>query len=336
MSDRSEKVKAGLFVVISVALFAVVVVLTAGLRLTRTTKTYEVRFRASVTGLEPSSTVRYNGVAVGRVSEIKFAEDDFPTVQVKIEVDPTIPLRVDTVAKLKPQGITGISYIDLAGGSLDAELLMEGAVIPSQVSITEDITEILSKANQFLGNLNDFIETNDEAVTGAVTDIREAAGLAKATMARLPDALDELTFLTRDLRTSFAKALESAQASLEAIERFVGDPEIQAIPRKVGSVLDRAERVLKVTEDTVAAADIAKVLESLERALGLLDKTATAVTDAVAQVKTGVAENRGSLLRILSDLRLFSATLRSLAEEVRDDPTRLLFSRPRPERQEGR
>ena len=59
----------------------------------------------SVTGLEVSSIVRYQGVPVGRVSSIGFAKDEFPQIDVVVELDPTAPLRTDTTASLKPHDV---------------------------------------------------------------------------------------------------------------------------------------------------------------------------------------------------------------------------------------
>jgi hypothetical protein len=54
----------------------------------------------------------------------------------------------------------------------------------------------------------------------------------------------------------------------------------------------------------------------------------------VATVKGGVSRNTGNLARIMSDLKTFSTTLRQLAQEIREEPSRVLFPRRRTERKE--
>ncbi len=112
MSNRSERVKAGVFVVVTMTFLVALLILVAGLRIMKTTKTFHVRFSESITGLEASSVVRYIGVPVGRVADIAFIQGKSTLIDVTIEVNPDVPIRLKTRAQLKPQGITGITYID--------------------------------------------------------------------------------------------------------------------------------------------------------------------------------------------------------------------------------
>ncbi len=343
MTDRSEKVKAGIFVVITVSLLMALLILVAGLRVFKTTKTFHVRFSESITGLEESSTVRYIGVPVGRVSKIGFSEGEDTVIDVTIEVNPDTPIRVKTRAQLKPQGITGISYIDLYDADSemvapvprdDNLLLAEGATIPTEQSITKDLLDTLGELRKLLANMNNVVENNQEAVTVAVQSIQEAAVALSASLDKLPDAVGAVSELTREVREMLGAALTSAVNTLAEIEAFASDPAIRQIPGKVVSVLDRADSVLLTAEDAITEVDLKEVMTSLTSVLERLDRTAEEITAAVSVVKGGVSRNTGNLSRIMSDLRVFSTTLRQLAQEIREKPNRLLLSRGRVERKE--
>lgn len=343
MTDRSEKVKAGIFVVITVSMLVALLILVAGLRVFKTTKTFHIKFSESITGLEESSTVRYIGVPVGRVSDIGFSDGEDTVIDVTIEVNPDTPIRVKTRAQLKPQGITGISYIDLydAVGEASAPvsrnantLLAEGAVIPTQQSITKDLLDTLGELRKLLANMNSVVEDNQEAVTQAVLSIQKAAESLSTSLAKLPDAVGEVSELTKEVREMLTQALQSATRALGEIEAFASDPYIRQIPGKVVTVLDRADSMLGTAEGVIAEVDLAEVMASLTGVLDRLDATAEEITAAVTVVKGGVTRNTGNLSRIMNDLRVFSTTLRQLTQEIREKPNRLLLNRERVERKE--
>jgi phospholipid/cholesterol/gamma-HCH transport system substrate-binding protein len=335
MTDRSEKVKAGVFVLVTVSLMVALLVLVAGLRVMKNTSTFHVRFSESITGLERSSTVRYSGVPIGRVLDIGLVEDGGLKIDVTIEVDPAVPLRPGVRAKLKPQGITGINYIDLAGGELGTALLPVGSTIPSDPSTFTDLLATIGELRQLLEKMNGVIEENQSSIAEAVKSIQAAAGSASESLEQLPEALKNATELTVELKEKLSVVLDSATSSLSAVEAWVTSPEIAAIPAKVTGVLDRADAVLVTAEKKVDSVDLQAVLDSLSGALNQLDATAEEITAAVTDVRGQVSRNSGTLLRILSDLRAFSTTMRELAQDVREQPSRLVFPRNRPERKEG-
>src|SRR5262249_48857796 len=78
---------------------------------------YDILFDGSVTGLQVDGTVRYRGIAVGRVTDIRIDPENIEKIRVTIEVKADTPVRTDTVASIELQGITGGTYILLSGGT---------------------------------------------------------------------------------------------------------------------------------------------------------------------------------------------------------------------------
>ena len=74
---------------------------------------YEIYFTGSVSGLDKGAAVRYLGVGVGRVVNIRIDPRDSGRVQVVVDIDTTTPVSTHTVAQLQLQGVTGLLYIDL-------------------------------------------------------------------------------------------------------------------------------------------------------------------------------------------------------------------------------
>ena len=80
---------------------------------------YQIAFAGSVTGLQQGSQVRYRGVPVGRVADIRIDPEHVESVLVTVEIERGTPIRQDTVASLEMQGITGIAFVQLRGGTQD-------------------------------------------------------------------------------------------------------------------------------------------------------------------------------------------------------------------------
>ena len=71
MISRSEKIRLSVFLITAGALIIIAIIVLAGLRLSQKSDTYYVRFDESVSGLEVGAQVKYNGVRVGQVVDIR-------------------------------------------------------------------------------------------------------------------------------------------------------------------------------------------------------------------------------------------------------------------------
>lgn len=210
METRSSYVVVGTFVLAMVVLLFASVIYIAKIQFDEVTVPYHIYFDGSVTGLQEGSAVRYRGVAVGVVSDIRIAPDDASKVRVTIDLPSATPITQDAVASIEMQGITGIAYIQIFGGARGSPPLERTMgnvpVIPSRPS---QISEVLDNAPQLLNNLIDLsqkaqgflseenarktanILTNLEALSAdakdAVADFRNVAGRADTLSADLVD-----------------------------------------------------------------------------------------------------------------------------------------------------
>src|SRR5215813_11509676 len=116
---------------------------------------YDILFAGSVTGLQVDGTVRYRGIPVGRIADIKIDPRNIATIRVTIEIKADTPVRTDTVASIELQGITGVTYILLKGGTQESAALpvtMEAPypvikTVPSGIErLFESAPDLLSKA----------------------------------------------------------------------------------------------------------------------------------------------------------------------------------------------
>lgn len=122
---------------------------------------YRIRFSESVSGLAKESAVKFRGVDIGYVEQIKIDPKDSKLIQVEIRVLKSTPIKTDTTATLKLYGITGAVYVELNGGSHGAPHLIakdnEIPEIPAKPSsidvILNSVPRLLEKANHVADQL---------------------------------------------------------------------------------------------------------------------------------------------------------------------------------------
>src|ERR1051326_9576697 len=73
--------------------------------------TYRVVFDGTVSGLRTGSTVLFNGMRAGEVTELKLNPTNARQVVATIAVEPKTPIRADTTVSLDFQGLTGSASV---------------------------------------------------------------------------------------------------------------------------------------------------------------------------------------------------------------------------------
>jgi len=126
---------------------------------------YKAVFHESVSGLNIASPVKYMGMKIGNVKKITINPDEPDSVIVTFSVDKNIPLRSDSYAFISLEGITGLKYIEIEGGSINSPVLQTSktnpAVIKTIPSFNAKLFETLSKTsgklNKLLDNINNVL-----------------------------------------------------------------------------------------------------------------------------------------------------------------------------------
>jgi ABC-type transporter Mla subunit MlaD len=271
-TTKQQKIRVGLFALVTGALFAFVLVAFAGVHFWHARDRYYVEFDSTVYGLEAGADVFLNGIRIGKVGDLGISPHDVGRVRVAIDVDQDAPIRTDTHAVLQFAGITGLKVIDLRGGTQGAPELAPGSTIPVGETIFDQLEDsgmrIVDQSRELVEHANAIVAKADTLV----------GNLTKATD---PEALAAIVEQTRRTAANLARA----SASLDAL---VGE--------------NRAG----------LRASIAAVEAAARRAADLVD---------AKQVKAAV-----------SDLRQASRSFKELAREVRQRPSRLLYSAPPRER----
>src|SRR5579871_2511402 len=115
METKFSYATVGLFVlVLSAALIAAVLWIASGSLFKKKVDLYLAFEDESVAGLNLNAPVKYNGVDVGSVREIQLDHNNPQRVRLLFALAHDTPVKADTEAVLKTQGLTGIAYVELS------------------------------------------------------------------------------------------------------------------------------------------------------------------------------------------------------------------------------
>lgn len=164
MEEKVNFAVVGVFVlVLSAAFIGGILWLSSGKSYRTSYDIYRIYMTESVAGLNQNAPVRYRGVVVGRVQKIALAPGNVEQVQVTLAIERGTPVKTDTEAILQTQGLTGIAYVELQGGSRDAPALQAQAgepypVIETGPSLRLRLEDSLVDAARVLKNAAHFSE----------------------------------------------------------------------------------------------------------------------------------------------------------------------------------
>src|SRR5690554_705726 len=120
---------------------------------------YVVVFNEPVRGLSRGSAVLYNGIRIGEVEDLRLNPADLRMAQALIAINADIPVREDTRARLVLTGITGLSVIELSGGSPLSPLVLdpEDDSIPEIIATPSPLTQLLAGGDHLMTNITELV-----------------------------------------------------------------------------------------------------------------------------------------------------------------------------------
>ncbi len=229
----------------------------AKFEVTRQYAYYDVLFD-NVSGLTAAGGVSYNGLPAGQVVSLRLDEEDPSKIRVRLEVDAEIPVTTETIAQLQSLGVTGVSYVELSGGSPDAERLPQNSVIKSKRSAIQSIFDgapkVLDEAVELLENLNKVVDDgNRKAVSDILDNLASASG-------RLDKTLSDFESLSGDLGSA-AREISAFTQRLDQVAD-TGETTLSTGTETLNSIKDAtqtAKSTLETAQTTIANVD--KVIE---------------------------------------------------------------------------
>ena len=297
METRARYILVGAFTLISMVAALGFLLWLARVQINRTYAQYDIVFD-TVAGLSEASVVRYNGVDVGNVLAIALDTQNPALVRVRIEIFASTPVRADTVATLASQGVTGVSFVALEGGSPSSDPLVAAAptwvpVIASKPSVVQELT------------------------TAAPDLLKEAIALIE----------DVREFTTPENTAAVAAILQNVENVTARVDSLAGRAE--TVIAAAETTLARADTALAEAEATFAGAnailrdDMPGLVADLKSTIADVGRTAAGLEDFA---RTGLPQFEG----LAAEARTVIASFGALASRINSDPGRFLLGTQTP------
>jgi phospholipid/cholesterol/gamma-HCH transport system substrate-binding protein len=304
METRAHHVLIGLFTVIVVA-----AALLFGLWLAKTStdkafRDYEVVFNEAVTGLSRGSPVQYNGIKVGDVIQLKLDPADPRKVLARIRLAGDTPVKQDTHAKLVLTGLTGITNIQLSGGSpASLPLIGQRGRLPVIVADPSPLTRLLANGEDLMTSINEVVVRANRLLSDQnVAHIDHTLAHLDQATGTIAEQRDQI----RQLLQQLALASRHANDTLAQTEQLV-----------------RSANGLVGGQGKAALDSMQASMASLQRATDTIDQLLKVNHDALDSGMRGI----GEMGPAMTELRKTLDSLHSISRKLDDNPAGYLLGR---------
>ncbi len=292
---KHSEIKAGIWIFISLIIFAGFIVSVSGAKFWKEMDHYFVDLDY-IGGLEAGSPVRMGGMVVGKISQVEIQQDDGASILLTIEVGKGLNIKSNTVAYLSFVSITSEHHLELDPRHQPAPLLKPGDMISSKnlttmdgmmdqmASVGDTLQGILHRVNLLLNPVN--IARIDSIIAGINNVVRSASG--------------DLELLLGDTRQT-----------------------ILTIDTLLGNINN-----LLVSSDSMVARVMLDARNSIQQAT----LTLAGIDTTVSGVEKMIENNASSLNEIIHDMERTSENLKIMSDQVKDNPFLLIRSIPKEER----
>jgi len=221
-----------------------------------------IRIPGSANGLSIGSPVRFNGIAVGTVRNLAIDKDDPQFSIAFTDVQADAPVTTSTKAVLEVQGLTGAAYIELSGGNVGDENILQRALatgepavlVADQSSVANLLTtadKILKRADDAIGQLQGFIVDAREPLTNT---IKNAETFSKA-LSNNADGIDEFLKSVGALSETISGLSGRLDTTLAAAEELLRAVDTQKIDKIVSNTQQFTGKLAEASDKIGPALD---------------------------------------------------------------------------------
>lgn len=304
MEEKINYTLVGIFVLLlGSALIGGVLWLSSGKSYRTVYDTYQTYMDESVSGLNLNAPVRYRGVEVGRVQKITLAPDNVEQVQLTLGIVRGTPIKVDTVALLQTHGLTGLTFVELTGGSREAPALarQDGATFPViktgpslMMRLDSSITAMLASLSKTSENVNALLdEDNRKSFKNTLADFEILARTLASRQATI-DAGISGAARTMDNTAQFTAELpqlaDRIKRSADSFDKMAGELRIAAA--STSATLDGARQFTDETLPEIhqLVAELRDLTGSLKRISGEMEQNPGMLLHGKNSAKRGPGE----------------------------------------------
>lgn len=294
-----------------------------------------VIFEDPVTGLSVGSQVVFNGIKIGDVETLDLDPQRPRVVIAGLAIQPHPAVKADTQVTLGFQGLTGVGYIEMAGGSPSLPPIWEAQPDPTIIATRSSMQDlmagartILSRADETLQTLERTISDNSDDISLAVLDLRKFTGALAQNSEGIADVLKNVSTAATgiaDATTKLDGIVSKSEALIAALDpeevkqtfaniRTTSDS-IAAEAGRFGEIMDRADAVAANAQ--AFSASLPALGEKADTLVAAIDpEKLNRTLDNLDRFSTMLGDNSDDIDQIVADAKNLSARFQSLGNRA--------------------
>ncbi|MBL0721520.1 MAG: MCE family protein, partial [Sulfurovum sp.] len=269
--------------------------------------------KESVTGLSKDSGIKMKGVDIGIIKSISINPKNIEEIDIILKIKKSIPIKEDMFGIINMYGLTGLSYIDISGGTNSSALLISNGdslpIIKSGISLlsklSNNLDEVMIKFVLLLDSTHKILSNNNiENFNQSLENVKK---------------LSDKTLI---LESQAIKRLEEGKSTLiiakKSIKEFTEDF------HKVSSSINLATKEIH-KEIIPSIHSFTKMSRSLDKMVIIFEKS----------IMRGDYNMQKIVEPIVIDLRELSIQIEQMATDFEESPSDILFKSNRPRKGPG-
>jgi len=305
-NTRKDLIKAGATLFVGLVTLGLFIVALGGTRFWESLDNYVIRFR-TIKDLNVGRPVKFAGLDVGRVLELKVDEQNPTLVRVVVGVDSSFTLYEGTKASISQKGLVGDNYVLLSLDEPAGEKLLPGADIPAVAS--PGMSEIADKVGEMVGTIVPKLTRIASVLEGFVNS-ENSRNLSQA-LVQAPKLLGEARIAMARINKDWVELSSAATQGVSQASRSV---------REVSSGLSQTfAKIESVLND---------VNQSWNSTLGVIRaeaaRTGKNLNDLTVQVQNDLDYDQERLEQTLENMADMAEEVKMLSRSLRERPWRVL------------
>lgn len=235
MDNHTPRFKArlGIFIVVGIAIF-VMAIFIIGKQQNLFNPVFKITTNfKNVSGLQVGNNIRFSGINVGIVDNIKIINDSTVQVDLLVKKDVQQFVKADSYASISTEGIIGDRIIIITQGSTNSPIAKDGEHILSKEPIeTDDVMKSLKTSAESaevitlqLAEIMTNINTGQGMLGRLIQDstIAENVNLTIENFRKSSEGLDQTIEVTKDNVFAFMESLQKTVAKTEVASNHLGE-----------------------------------------------------------------------------------------------------------------
>lgn len=315
MITKEQKIRLGVFLVLSFFLLAAIASVFILPRLKDEGEEYHIDFKEmSVNGVNEGADVKYQGVKVGKVTRLEVKHGDLRSILIYVKIKKGFPVKKDMRAVLQYAGITGLRFVEISGGTTAAENLEPGGSILTERGLGEKAEDIVLNVDSVVEALNDMLnKENRDKISLLIKNLEQGtatiSGVLEKKKANLENSLENVETITRQLK--------EVMVGMKEFTAYLGNLSEKIKPEKIERLVTDADNLIKNVSERFSDKEVGK-------ALAKFNEFAETATASIRRIQGTFHDMESEWTVTLSSLRESLENISRFTRDLSEDPTILL------------